>query len=89
MDIHERLEGLAFKSEVNFAIKQYLKANGYYVDNLWQISDITDRFKDCSDDLAYQILDEVMQSEYIITMIQETLCEHAVEEYKLKFKNDA
>ena len=68
--------------------KKILKDNGYYVDNLWTTLDITDRFKDCSDDLAYQILDEVLQSEYIITTIQETICEHAVEDYNLKFKND-
>ena len=60
--------------------RKILKDNGYYVDNLWTTLDITDRFKDCSDDLAYQILDEVLQSEYIITIIQETLCEHAVED---------
>jgi len=68
--------------------RKILKDNGYYVDNLWTTLDITDRFKDCSDDLAYQILDEVLQSEYIMSIIQETLCEHAVEDYNLKFKND-
>ena len=68
--------------------RKILKDNGYYVDNLWTTLDITDRFKDCSDKLAYQILDEVLQSEYIITIIQETLCERAVEDYNLKFKND-
>lgn len=68
--------------------RKILKDKGYYVDNLWTTLDVTDRFKDCSDKLAYQILDEVMQSEYIITIIQENLCEHAVEVYNLKFKND-
>ena len=68
--------------------RKILKDNGYYVDNLWTTLDITDRFKDCSDVLAYKILDEVLKSEYIITTIQETLCEHAVENYNLKFKND-
>lgn len=68
--------------------RKILKDNGYYVDNLWTTLDITDRFKDCSDDLAYHILDEVLQSEYIRTIIQETLCEYAVEDYNLKFKND-
>ena len=68
--------------------KKVLKKNGYYVDNLWTTLDITDRFKDCSDELAYQILNEVMRNDYIITIIQETLCEHAVEDYNLKFKGD-
>ena len=86
--IYEKLQGLMYPSEINNACKKHLKEGGYYTDNLWHINDIRDRFKDCSDDLAYQILDEVMQGEYIITVIQETLCEHAVEEYKLKFKNN-
>tara|TARA_R110001599_G_scaffold330919_1_gene545433 strand:- start:48 stop:317 length:270 start_codon:yes stop_codon:yes gene_type:complete len=68
--------------------KGYLKERGYYMDNLWTTRDITDRFRDCSDEEAYEILDSVLQSEYIITMINETLCEHAVEISKLKFKDD-
>ena len=68
--------------------KEYLKEKGYYMDNLWTTRDVTDRFRDCSDEEAYEILDSVLQSEYIITMINETICEHAVEIHELKFKDD-
>ena len=78
----------AYHVAMKESAKEYLKEHGYYMDNLWTIRDITDRFKDCSDEEAYEILDSVLQSEYVITMINENLCEHAVEISKLKFRND-
>tara|TARA_R100001463_G_scaffold133477_1_gene194912 strand:- start:381 stop:617 length:237 start_codon:yes stop_codon:yes gene_type:complete len=68
--------------------KEILKNNGYYIDNLWQLVDVQDKFKNCSDKLAYQILDEVLQNNYIMCEIQETICLIGEDEHKLKFIND-
>lgn len=43
--------------------KNVLRENGYYVDNLWHIIDVTCGFKCADHDEAYSILDEVMSSE--------------------------
>lgn len=39
-----------------------LKICGYYVENLWHIDDVKG-LHDCSDDDAYDILDEAMQND--------------------------
>jgi hypothetical protein len=39
-----------------------LKSYGYYVENLWHIEDVFPKH-DCTDDEAYDILDEAMQNE--------------------------
>jgi hypothetical protein len=85
--IYDKLQGLMYVTEIDNACKNHLKDNGYYTDNLWQVSDVTNRLN-CTDKEAYQILDKVMQSEYIVTTIHEAICEHAVENCNLKFKND-
>ena len=48
--------------------KKILKENGYYIENLWHISDVQQNYK-LDDDDAYNVLDRVMQSEYIISSI--------------------
>lgn len=40
--------------------KQFLKENGYYVDNLWHIDDVKIHFK-CTDEEAYDVLDDVLR----------------------------
>ncbi len=57
--------------------KQVLRDAGYYVDNLWCIEDVD---ADISNDEKYEILDEVLQSEYIIERINESI-EVKVEEF--------
>ena len=52
--------------------KQILKNNGYYVDNLWNVIDVMERHK-VTEDEAYDILDESLQSEYIINTIFEQI----------------
>jgi|TARA_R100000081_G_scaffold74278_1_gene40765 hypothetical protein len=47
MDIHERLEGKCFPSEIDMAIREHLKEVGYFVDN----SD----YMEFIDDIATQI----------------------------------
>lgn len=39
-----------------------LKQHGYFVDNLWHIRDVTDRY-DCNVEEAYRVLDIVLTSE--------------------------
>lgn len=52
--------------------KAILKMNGYYVDNLWQISDVQGKFE-CDDGDAYEVLDSVLQSERIIIEVHESI----------------
>jgi muramoyltetrapeptide carboxypeptidase LdcA involved in peptidoglycan recycling len=42
--------------------KAILKSYGYYVENLWHIEDVFPK-NDCSDDDAYDILDDAMQND--------------------------
>ena len=42
--------------------RETLKEFGYYVDNLWHIDDVKSK-KECSDDEAYDILDNALQNE--------------------------
>lgn len=48
------------ETSVNQA-KAILKDAGYYVDNLWHVQDITDRYE-CDEDKAYEILTEVIDT---------------------------
>ena len=57
--------------------KQVLRDAGYYVDNMWCIEDVD---ADITDDEKYEILDEVLQSEYIMERINESI-EVKVEEF--------
>jgi hypothetical protein len=49
-----------------------LKSLGYYVDNLWHIDDVQQNYKLDNDD-AYEVLDTVMQSEWMISNIFEMI----------------
>lgn len=55
-----KIEDNYYKS-VEYA-RQLLKDNGYYVENLWHIDDVKSK-KECSDDEAYDILDNALQNE--------------------------
>lgn len=52
--------------------KVALKDAGYYVDNLWHIDDVK-QMKDMNDDDAYEVLDKVLQGEYIMEAINESI----------------
>lgn len=52
-----------------------LKDCGYYVDNLWHISDVT-RLKSMSDEEAYKILDDALNNEWIIERIFRTITDY-------------
>lgn len=53
--------------------KQVLRDAGYYVDNLWSIHDVDVEGVDMTDDQKYEILDGVLQSEYIMERINESI----------------
>ena len=42
--------------------KKVLKAYGYFVDNLWNIEDVQDRYE-CDEDTAQDILDQALTNE--------------------------
>ncbi len=48
--------------------KQVLKDNGYYVGNLWHVSDVKDRCN-CDDDVAQKILDKALTNEATMEQI--------------------
>ena len=45
--------------------KELLKKHGFYVDNLWHVSDVTSFF-DCTDEQAREVLDDVLTNLTII-----------------------
>ena len=61
--------------------KKILKENGYYIENLWHISDVQQNYK-LDDDDAYNVLDRVMQSEYIMNEVFEMI-DLEIKDYKL------
>ena len=56
--------------------KKVLRDYGYYVDNLWNISDVwnaSNLATDMTDDEKYKILDEVLTSDRIIYEVNESI----------------
>lgn len=65
---------------------QFLQKEGYFVDNLWRIEDVTSKFQDEIDegDASY-ILDQALTNERIMEMINVSIMEIGEEEgLKLK-----
>lgn len=56
--------------------KLVLKQAGYFVDNLWHVDDIKDRFE-CDDNTAQSILYDSLTSEYIVEKIFEQTFDYA------------
>jgi hypothetical protein len=52
--------------------KEVLRNAGYYVDNLWTIQDVQDRFE-CNDERAQEILHDALTDEYIVEQIFEQI----------------
>jgi len=69
--------------EINNA-KELLRKEGYYIDNLWRVWDVQERY-DCEDNDAYEVLDKAVSSEYIQERIFELINDIA-EDFKLKHK---
>jgi hypothetical protein len=58
--------------------KKVLEYHGYYCENLWHIDDVMNRYE-CSEDDAFNILDDVLQSELIMERIHDKIKEIAID----------
>lgn len=52
--------------------KEILKNDGYFVDNLWHVNDVQDKFE-CDEETAQNILYWAMTSPAVIEYINETI----------------
>lgn len=52
--------------------KQFLKDNGYFVDNLWTVHDVKSKYE-CSDEQAHKVLNDVLSGEYLNGEINESI----------------
>jgi len=72
-------EILAIAKELDIELaKKVLKEAGFYVDNLWNISDIIDNYTEqdgsiVSDDKAYKILNDTFNDEWVIGIISDDI----------------
>ena len=58
--------------------KAILRDAGYFVDNLWSVNDVKDRFK-CGDRTAIEIIGDALTNEWIMEQINVSItqaCEH-------------
>lgn len=58
--------------------RQFLKEQGYYVDNLWSVYDVTDRYE-CSDEVAQEILKGAVNNDWIMEQINEIIVDLATD----------
>jgi hypothetical protein len=66
--------------------KDVLKESGFFVDNLWTIRDVQDRFE-CDENTAQEILYKALTNEWVMDQIWQAI--HMVANYEgLKFKED-
>lgn len=63
-----KTEAEEFQETKEEICKEILTKAGYYVNNLWQVSDVN---ADISDSEKMHILDEVMQSDKVMEVINE------------------
>lgn len=66
--------------------KQVLKDAGYFVDNLWQIVDVTDNYE-CSQQMAQSILEDSLTNDVTIERIWFSI-DYLARERGLKSKNE-
>ena len=62
--------------------KVLLESEGYHVGNLWRTEDVCDRY-DCTDEVAEEVLEKVLESQYICNIIFEMI-DHEAEEMNIK-----
>lgn len=56
--------------------KDFLRGEGYFVDNLWHVSDVQDKFE-CDDEKAQDILYWSLANEITIEQLNETIYANA------------
>ena len=66
--------------------RKILKDNGYFVDNLWNIKDVQDRYE-CDEDKAQYVLERALTNEATMEQIWIAI-DIIAETENLKFKND-
>ena len=59
--------------------KLVLKQAGYFVDNLWHVNDVQDRFE-CDENTAQYILKDALTNDYIVEEIFEGIWDYAKNE---------
>lgn len=59
--------------------KEVLRNAGFFVDNLWSVNDVKDRYK-CDDDTAQNILNGALTNEWISEQIFSTIKDLAEDE---------
>ena len=59
--------------------RETLRNAGYYVDNLWSIHDVQDRFE-CDSETAQDILHDSLTNEYIVQEIFSQITDYAMTE---------
>ncbi len=67
-------------------LKDELTRRGYYTNNLWHIDDVQVRYE-ATDNEAQDVLDEVLQGEWIIGQIFESI-DDCAKENELKEKDE-
>lgn len=65
---------------------QVLRSDGYYVDNMWHRSDVTEKFH-CTDEQADEILNNALNSDWICERIQESIFSEG-DEMELELKDE-
>ena len=63
--------------------REVLRNAGYYVENLWSINDVYTEGIDISDDVKYDILDKVLQGEWIMENINISIADE-VDDFRIK-----
>jgi hypothetical protein len=58
--------------------KETLKNAGYFVDNLWSIEDVKDRFE-CTEEQAQDVLYFGLTNEYVVEQIQFSIKDYATD----------
>lgn len=63
--------------------KLVLKQAGYFVDNLWHVNDVKDRYE-CDDDTAQDILHHALTHPYIVERVFEIIQDTFTDDIKTK-----
>lgn len=57
--------------------KDFLRSEGYFVDHLWHVADVQDRFE-CDDETAQEILYYAFDNEYLTQQIHSSITDEAI-----------
>jgi hypothetical protein len=66
--LRDEVKRLKIQSKDVSVARELLKRNGYYVNNLWTTGDVTQNYN-CSDEVAYEVLDRAMHNDATMQQI--------------------